>query len=417
MFKPFSLFLGLRYTRARRRNGFVSFISMTSVIGIALGVMVLIAVLSVMNGYNRVVSQKFFSIAPQLTVVSYEPLREPQIKIKRVFKGIHDIVAYAPYVSGKGMLVTSLGSHGVAAMGIDPLQEMKLSALSKFVTQGSMQALRAGQYHLAIGEKLAAQLGLQVGDKVTMLTPHFTVSPLGTMPRFRQFIVGAIFATHSGFGYDSGMVYMHIKDAQHLFVGAQAGEQGFHVKVADVYRAPQIAMQVRDLLGPAFAVSDWGQQFGSLFKAIAMQKTIMSVILTFIITVAAFNLVSSLVMAVQEKRSDIAILRTLGASTGCVMRVFIAQGCIVGLFGVVLGGILGCIMSLHLTAWVNALQHFLGVQLVSADVYWVDYLPTELRWLDVLHVGLMAFGLSLLATLYPARLASRVSPAEVLRYE
>jgi len=413
MIKPFSLFVGLRYTRAKRRHHFASFISVASVIGIALGVMVLITVLSVMNGYNQVVREKFFAVAPQVTV--YTPKDSPRLQV--ALNKRPDILQTAPFLSGKGMLVVHGESVPAQVMGIDPTQEKRLSSLAKKVTEGSLQVLGKKPYRIAIGYRLAEQLGVGVGDTLMLLTPQTTVTPLGMMPRYRRFVVGAVFATHSGFGFDRGVVYISLADAKRIFIHPDFGSQGYHLSIRDVYAAPEISRHLTESLPAGNVVTNWTEQYGSLFKAIGMQKTIMFAILVLLVAIAAFNLISSLVMIVNEKRSDIAILRTLGASPATIMWIFIAQGAVLGAVGVIVGVIGGVILSLNITDWVNALQHFLGVRWVSEDVYWVDYLPSALRVTDIVLVAVIAFGMSVLATLYPASLAFRTQPAEALRYE
>ncbi len=417
MFRLFSLFVGLRYTRARRRNHFASFISVASVMGIALGVMVLVTVLSVMNGYNQVVRQKFFAIAPQVTIITPGHLNDVGSTVHSVLHDDPSVVASAPFVDGKGMLVAHGDSSAVQVLGIDPAQEKHLSSLSQLVTQGHLSDLTPGSYRVAIGYRLAETLGASLGDTITLLTPETTISPLGIMPRYRRFKVAAIFATHSGFGFDQGVVYINLQDAERVFLTTSFGSRGYHLRVKSVYQAASISRGLSTRLPVTYAVTNWTQQYGSLFKAIAMQKTIMFAILVLLVAVATFNLVSSLVMIVNEKRADIAILRTLGATPRMIMRIFIWQGAAVGLVGVLVGVLAGVLLSLHITSWVTALQHFLGVQWVSADVYWVDYLPSSLHGSDVLLVGGVAFLMSVLATLYPASLAFRTQPAEALRYE
>lgn len=413
MIKPFSLFVGLRYTRARRRHHFASFISVASVIGIALGVMVLITVLSVMNGYNKVVREKFFAVAPQVTV--YAP--KESATLQALLDKHPDIVQTAPFLSGKGMLVAHGESVPAQVMGIDPSQEEHLSSLAKKVTQGSLSVLSQQPYRMAIGYRLAEQLGVSVGDTLMLLTPQTTVTPLGMMPRYRRFVVGAVFATHSGFGFDRGVVYISLSDAQRIFIHPEFGSKGYHVSIRDVYAAPEVSRQLAQTLPIDNVVTNWTEQYGSLFKAIGMQKTIMFAILILLVAIAAFNLISSLVMIVNEKRSDIAILRTLGASPATIMWIFISQGAVLGAVGVLVGVLGGIVLSLNITDWVNLLQHVLGVRWVSEDVYWVDYLPSALRFSDIVLVALIAFGMSVLATLYPASLAFRTQPAEALRYE
>ena len=417
MIKPLSLLIGLRYTRAKRRNRFVSFISLASVIGIALGVMVLITVLSVMNGFNEVVTTKFFSIAPQINVMTNNPLDSAREELDQVLSKIPEVIGVAPYVSGQGMLADGPEVSAAQVMGIDPAKESSVSDIASKVTEGSLDSLIPGSFRAVIGVGLARSLETYLGSQVTLYTTETTITPLGVLPRFRRLHVNGIFETKSGFGYDEGLIYVNIQDAEKLFPTAKIGRSGFHLKLKDMYHAPAVTQQLIDQLPDSFLVTNWTSSYGSLFKALAMQKTIMFLVLLLIIIIAAFNLIVSLVMGVNEKRADIAILRTLGARRATVMGVFIYQGAIVGLAGTLVGIVCGVTLSLTITNLVNWIQHTFGVQWVSAEAFWVDYLPSSLHAGDVLTVGLIAFLLSLFATLYPASLAFRTQPAEALRYE
>lgn len=417
MIKPLSLLIGLRYTRAKRRNRFVSFISVASVIGIALGVLVLITVLSVMNGFNEVVTNKFFAVAPQVNVMTTEPLAVARKELNKALKSIPQVIGVAPYVSGQGMLTNGPEVSAAQIMGIDPKQESAVSAIASKVVQGSMASLTPDSFHAVIGVGLARALDADLGSHITLYTTETTVTPLGVLPRFRRLSVSGVFETKSGFGFDNGVVYVNIKDAAKLFPTAKIGRAGFHLRLKDMYSAPKVTNELIDQLPATYLVTNWTSNYGSLFKALAMQKTIMFLVLLLIIIIAAFNLIVSLVMGVNEKRADIAILRTLGARRLTVMSVFIFQGAIVGLAGTIIGVVCGVILSLTITDLVNWIQHTFGVQWVSAQAFWVDYLPSVLRASDVVGVAVIAFVLSVLATIYPARLAFHTEPAEALRYE
>lgn len=417
MIKPLSLLIGLRYTRAKRRNRFVSFISLASVIGIALGVLVLITVLSVMNGFNQVVATKFFAIAPQINVMTTQPLKQARIELDRVLKQLPQVIGVAPYVSGQGMVTDGQEVTAAQVMGIDPQQESAVSAIASKITQGNLDLLTPGSFRALLGEELANNIEAMVGSRITLYTTETSVTPLGVLPRFRRLDVSGLFRTKSGFGYDSSLIYVNIQDAEKLFPTDKIGRAGFHLRLKDMYQAPEVSEQLITLLPSSFLVTNWTSSYGSLFKALAMQKTIMFLVLMLIIIIAAFNLIVSLVMGVNEKRADIAILRTLGAHRSTVMSVFIYQGAIVGLAGIFIGVICGIVLSLTITDLVNWIQHTFGVQWVSAQVFWVDYLPSSLHTSDVIEVVIIAFVLSLLATIYPASLAFRTQPAEALRYE
>lgn len=416
MFKPLSVFVALRYTRAKRKNHFISFISLSSLLGIALGVMVLITVLSVMNGFDYEIKNRVFSLASQLTVTQQNGKVSDWQRLAARVKPFTHVQAIAPYVSGQGMLVNEGVVQGAMVFGILPSQQKTISALTSHMIAGNLSLLKPHKFGIVIGSQLAENLNLNLGDKVTLVIPEASVTPAGILPRFKRFTVVGIFSVGKGFGYDSSYAYVAMQDAQALF---QLGESvsGIQLKLDDLYLAPKVGEAVNKALGYDYLVTDWTEEFGSFFHAIALEKNMMFIILILIIAVAAFNLVSSLVMTVTDKQSDIAILRTLGASSGLILRIFMLQGLLVGIFGIVLGLLSGILLATHVTALASGLQHLLHVQLLSSDVYYVDYLPSRLDWYDVLKIAIVALGLCLLATLYPAWRAARVEPAEALRYE
>lgn len=417
MFRPFPLFIGLRYTRAKRRNHFVSFISLVSMLGIALGVTVLITVLSVMNGFDYQIRNRIFQLAEQVTVNNYTgPIANWQTLAQQI-KQYHDVVAVAPFVNGQGMLSEDGLTSPVLVRGVQPDLEEQVSQLASKIQQGSFNNLTPNSFGIVLGQKLADSLGLQMGDKVVLFTPQASVSPIGLLPRFKRFTVVGIFSVGSGgFGLDTGIAYINMQDAQVLY---NLGENvsGLRLKVSDLYAAPQVTYELQSGFKQQYLVSNWTEQYGDFFKAIKMEKTMMFFILILIIAVAAFNLVSSLVMIVTDKRSEIAILRTLGASPRTIMLIFMIQGCMVGLVGTILGLIGGVLLALNAPHIVSGIQHLFNVQLISSQVYLVDYLPSKLELSDVWHVSLIALGLCLVATLYPAWQAARTEPVEALRYE
>jgi lipoprotein-releasing system permease protein len=417
MFRPISLYIGLRYTRAKRRNHFISFISLVSMLGIALGVAVLITVLSVMNGFDYQIQNKIFAMAQQVTVSNYNgPLSNWENLEKKVAQ-YNDVVDVAPYVNGQGMLVNSGSAAPVLVQGVVPADETKVSQLADKMVQGSFNQLQPGQYGVVMGQKLADSLGLQVGDKVTLFTPQATITPVGELPRFRRFTVVGLFNIGGGFGsFDTGIVFINMRDAQVLYNFGSA-ISGLRLKVTNLYAAPAVSEALQQGFQGNYLVSNWTQEYGDFFKAIKMEKTMMFFILILIVAVAAFNLVSSLVMIVNDKRPEIAILRTLGASPRSIMAIFMVQGCTVGFIGTLLGLIGGILLALNAPNLVSGIEHVFHVQLISSSVYLVDYLPSKLEWSDVWHVSILAFGLSLIATLYPAWQAARTQPAEALRYE
>ncbi len=417
MFRPFSLYVGLRYTRAKRRNHFVSFISMVSMLGIALGVAVLITVLSVMNGFDYQIQHRIFDMAQQVTVSNFTgPLSNWQDLETKVAK-YPDVSAVAPFINGQGLINSNGQTTPVLVRGVLPEQEVKVSTLESKMTKGSFKDLQPGGFGIIMGRTLADNLGVGVGDKIILLTPQASVTPVGLLPRFKRFTVTGLFKFDSnGLGIDSGIGFVNLKDAQALY-NMDDNVSGLRLRVNDLYSAPKVSSELQTGLNQAYLVSNWTDQYSAFFKSIQMQKTMMFFVLVLIIAVAAFNLVSSLVMIVNDKRPEIAILRTLGASPRSIMTIFLVQGCLVGLIGTGLGIVGGIALALNATQLVNTIQHLFHVQFISSTVYLVDYLPSRLEWRDVINIGLIAIALSLAATLYPAWSASRTQPAEALRYE
>lgn len=417
MFRPLALYIGFRYTRAKRRNHFISFISFISMIGIALGVAVLITVLSVMNGFDYEIHNKIFNMSSHVVINDMSGrLQNWQGLGKQVAKN-KDVVASAPFVSGQGMVTNAGTVQGVMVTGILPIEQAKVSNIGNKMIVGKMLSLQSGAFNVVLGDKLAASLGAMIGDKITLVTPKAAMTPVGIVPRFKRFKVTGIFHVGGGFGYfDSGVIFINLEDAQKLF---QLGDNvsSLRLKVNDLYVAPKVSHELSKILPERYSVTDWTEQYGAYFKAISMEKTMMFIILLFIIAVAAFNLVSTLVMSVTDKQSDIAILRTLGASPRTIMGVFMVQGLTSGIIGTLIGTIGGILLALNAPAMVAGLEHLFHTQFISADVYFINYLPSRLDWMNVLHVSLSALALSLLATIYPAWRASKTHPAEALRYE
>ncbi|MCK4870982.1 MAG: lipoprotein-releasing ABC transporter permease subunit [Gammaproteobacteria bacterium] len=416
MFRPLPVFIGFRYTRAKKRNHFISFISIISVLGIALGVAVLITVLSVMNGFDYQIKTHIFSLANQVTVNDLTGSVSDWRHLNRQVTRAHDIVATAPFVTGQGMLTNSGTVHGVMVTGVMPKLENKVSIVGAKMLRGSLNALQPGKFGIVVGTTLADALNLYIGDKVTLLTPKASLSPFGVLPRYKRFTVVGIFHVGGASGFDSSVAYINLTDAQKLFEMGGA-VSGLRLKINDLYAAPKVTSELAKRLPRNYVVSNWTQQYGTLFKAIRMEKTMMFVILMFIIAVAAFNLVSMLVMVVTDKQSDIAILRTLGASPRMIMGIFMVQGSIIGFLGTFFGVVAGILLATYAPNIVAGIQSLFHVQFISASVYFIDYLPSKLDWMNVLHVSIAALGMSLVATIYPAWRASRVKPAEALRYE
>jgi lipoprotein-releasing system permease protein len=416
MFKPFYAFVGYRYIRAKRKNHFISFISLTSVVGVALGVSVLITVLSVMNGFNHEIRAQMLLGTPHVTVGRIGgPLTEWQGLMKTLTADSR-VIGAAPYILGQGML-SNAGSgkvQGVLIKGLDPNQINEVYPLATKMKEGSLAALQAGQYNMVMGQTLALNLGVELGDKLSLIVPEASVTPAGIMPRIKRFTVVGIFEI--GDLYDGSQAFIHLRDADKLF-RINGGITGVQLKLKDELEAPAVARAFYDNLQEGYWITDWTQDFGSFFKALQIQKTVMMFILLLIITVAAFNLVSSLVMMVTDKRSDIAILRALGASRRTIMGIFVAQGSFVGLLGTVSGVLLGLYMAYHVTGWTAFLQKTFNIELVSRDVYLVNFLPSEVHSTDVFGVVVVTLLMCFIATLYPAWRAASIEPAEALRYE
>ena len=417
MIKSLALYVGLRYTRSNRRSRFVSFISLVSMLGIALGIAVLITVLSVMNGFDYEIRTHFFALAPQVTVMTRQDIEKIWPELQKTVSANPEVVASAPFITGIGMLSNKEGVvSGVTVMGIEPSQERKISQLDRKLVEGrGLKNLSHGNYNMILGRKLADQLVVSIGDKVSLFTPQVTITPLAIFPKFRRFTISGIFSTKSGFGFDASIAYINMQDGLKLF--SKGISSGLHVKIKHLYQATVVTQNLQRLLVSGCLVTNWTEQFGSFFKAIAMEKTIMFVILLLIVGVAVFNLVSMLMMVVHDKQMDIAILRTLGASPYTIMSIFIIQGAIVGLVGIFIGVISGIILALNATTIVNGIQKIFHVQFIKSSVYFVNFLPSHLQWLDVLNISLIALALSLIATIYPAFIAFRTEPAEALRHE
>ncbi|MFN3234673.1 MAG: lipoprotein-releasing ABC transporter permease subunit [Gammaproteobacteria bacterium] len=416
MFKPLSIYIGLRYTRAKRRNHFISFIALMSMLGMALGVLVLITVLSVMNGFDEQIQQKVFSMVPHITVSSLDGQLQNVVTLEKKLNKLPGVTAIEAFVGGQGLLQSSGVDRPVYITGIDPSKFHHVIALRDKMIQGQLDDLKPGSFGIIVGEGLALRLGLTLGDKVILVTPQLNASPVGVLPRIKRMTVVGIFKVGGGFGYDNTMALMNLHDAQVLYQMKNT-VTGLQIKTKNPYDAIPLGYKIETLIPDNMQVSDWTAQYGNFFHAVSMEKTMMFFILVLIIAIAAFNLVSTLVMVVNEKTSDIAILRTYGASAGMIMRAFVVQGLVIGFIGTLLGVLGGVLLSLHVTQIVDGLQQLFHTHFISSDVYFINYLPSKLQWIDVAKISSVALGLSLLATLYPAWRASRVQPAEVLRYE
>lgn len=411
MFKPLPLFIGLRYTRAKRRNHFISFISLTSILGLTLGVAVLITVLSVMNGFDRELKNRILGMVPHASLNAYEPFRNWK-KVVDFSLREKGVAAAAPFNHLQGMLTTGSMVSGALITGIEPEMEKKVSIIQNHMSDGSIDALHDGEFGIVLGSGLAANLGVMVGDKVTLVLPEASLSPAGVIPRFKRFTVVGIFKV--GADVDGLLAYVHLNDAARL-LRMEGKVQGVRLKMDDLFKASEVSQALVRQHPDFFYASNWTLTHGNLFSAIKMEKAMMALLLLFIVAVAAFNIVSSLVMVVTDKKADIAILRTLGASPNTIMKIFMVQGTIVGVVGTVSGVLLGVLLSLTISDIATGIEHLFNVSLF--DAYFVNYLPSQLELDDVVWVSIVAFALSFMATVYPARRAARVQPAEALRYE
>jgi lipoprotein-releasing system permease protein len=385
-------------------------------IGIALGVMVLVTVLSVTNGFDYEIKKRFFSITPQVTVTARQSMATDMPALVKKIEQNSEVTGVASYSSTNGMLMSQGTLLGVNVMGIVPSEETKISAIGEKIVEGSLNSLNENNFNIVIGQTIADRLGLRVGDTVTIFMPQTTITPLGIIPRYKQFKITGVFHVGEGFALDDSVAYINLKTAEKLFVSTQA-MQGLHINLNNIYQAPAYSAQLQETLPFGYWVTNWTEQYGAFFKALAMEKTMMFIILLFIIVVAVFNLVSSLVMVVNDKAADIGILRTLGAKRRMIMWIFIFQGAMVGLIGTMMGLLGGVVLSLNATRWVDAIQQYFHVQFISSSVYFINFLPSRLEWSDLMLVGGLAFVLSLLATLYPAWRSFKLKPVEALRYE
>ena len=417
MFKPLEIFVALRYTRAKRRNHFISFISLISMLGIALGVAALITVLSVMNGFEKELRARILGVVAHTTISGVENGGLREWKAVAAFTGRYPhVTGAAPYVDGEGMLSNGSQVSGTLIRGILPGEEPKVSDLGSKMLEGHLGDLKPGGFGIILGKELARNLGVGVGDKVTLLTPQANVTPVGILPRLKRFTVVGTFEIGM-YEYDSAMALLHLDDAAKLMRMKDGAVSGVRLKLDDMFVAPRLSQQLALELPVGYMIRDWTRQHVNFFRAIQMEKTVMFIILTAIVAVAAFNIVSMLVMMVSDKRADIAILRTLGATPASIMVIFMVQGTLLGMAGTLLGTAGGVSLALNVDTLVPAIERLFGMQFLAADVYYISELPSEMRISDVVKINVVSFLFSFLATMYPALRAARTQPAEALRYE
>ena len=415
MLQPFEFFVGLRYTRAKRRNHFISFISLLSILGIALGVTALITVMAVMNGFEKELRERILGAASHATVTLYEePMKDWQ-KLATAAVEHPEIEGAATYVEGQVMVVKGKQVTGIVVRGVLPDKEPEVSDIDRNMVAGNFEGLSAGSFEIILGGALADYLGAEVGDKITVITPEASFTPVGVLPRMKRFTVRGIFEIGM-FEFDRNFAILHADDASTLFK-LDKGYTGVRLRLQDMFAARQVARDLAEQVGEDYWVSDWTHRHANFFRAVKTEKTVMFVILALIVAVAAFNIVSTLVMVVTDKQSAIAIMRTMGASPRSIMLVFLIQGALIGFIGTVLGVVGGVALASHVESLVPWIERLFKTRFLDPSVYYISVLPSELDYVDVWRVAALAVILTLLATLYPAWRAARTEPAEALAYE
>ena len=413
---PYELTVGLRYTRARKgsgRNAFVSFIAFTSMAGIVVGVWALIVVLSVMNGFQQELRSRILSVASHIEIRGFPELKDPAA-VTALARRNPRVIATAPYVLGQAMLSVGDANRGVLIRGVDPAQEDTVADIGRHMARGSFASLTPGSFNVVLGAELARALGVHVGDSVVAITPQGVVTPAGTLPRIKTFKVAGIFEINMS-EFDSGLAFVNIDDAEKLY--RLDNVSGVRLKLDDMFAAPRVASELLSVLPVDTDVRDWTRNHANFFRAVAIEKRMMFIILTLIVAVAAFNIVSAQVMVVTDKKADIAILRTLGAAPKSILAIFMIQGMLIGVIGTVIGVVTGVLTALNIDAIVLAIERASLLYFLDKTVYYISDLPSDLQSGDVVTVAAIALLLALAATIYPSWRAARVNPAEALRYE
>lgn len=412
----YELFIGLRYTRAKRRNHYISFISLISLLGITLGMTALITVMSVMNGFQEEIRTRILGVASHIQISGVnEKLSNWQGVANEAIKH-SQVEAAAPYVSAQGMVSFNQVVRGVLVRGVLPSKEDKVADFSQMMISGELNNLVSGEFGIVVGAELAQSLGASKGDKIVLISPQGQMTPVGILPRLKQFTITGIFkAGH--FEYDSTLVLIHMADAQKLYRMENTQVSGVRLKLQDLFQSKQVVQELLPMISDTTFISDWTSQHANYFRAIQIEKRMLSLILALLILVAAFNIVSTLVMAVTDKQSDIAILRTLGASPRSIMKIFIIQGTLIGFLGTILGVLGGVLLAFNVDSVVASIEYLFNVQFLSREVYYISEVPSDPHLVDIVTVAILSFGLTILATIYPSYRASKVNPAEALRYE
>jgi lipoprotein-releasing system permease protein len=415
MFKPLIFYIGLRYTRAKRRTQFISFVTLASVLGIALSVTALITVLSVMNGFVGKISERMLSMTSHATITGLYGQLDNWQALEQQLKTYPHVQGTAPFINGQVMINADRRVNGTVVSGILPDYETRVSDIADKMKMGKLSDLVAGEYGIVLGLEQANYLGVTVGDKITLISPQVNSTPAGVVPRMRRFTVVGIFQVGM-YEYDRNMALIHMDDAAKLF-RMENTVTALRIKMDDLLNAPQITLALAKSFAGNYSVSDWTMAHDNFFQAIKMEKKVMSIILLLMVAVSAFNIVSTLIMVVTDKRSDIAILKTQGLTSASVMGIFMVLGTVIGILGTILGVICGVLLAINVPEIVSGIENLFHVKFLNAQTYYISELPSELLWSDVWATAGMAFLLSLLATIYPAWQASKINPAEVLRYE